>query len=186
MFVAPLHRIRGELWAWLGLREEWSDEAAPRRRRRRFSFRSSALTVHFGYLNYLEKPQMFRAEWAGGALSADDMHQAKSAGHPHWQFDALESSPSYAAEVKDLLVLLREATGAAASRDFIPGALAPEDHGEMTDARNRFSRLHFASAAAWWRPAPDNVHVHAPASVQELESWLRATVDYTLGELKRL
>jgi hypothetical protein len=60
--IAPLLHLQQGLWAWLGYREEWADER-PNRGVRRFSFRSSGLTIHFGWKNDLFKPQMFRAEW---------------------------------------------------------------------------------------------------------------------------
>ena len=184
-FVAPVHRIRGAFWAWLGFHEEW--DVRSRRGRPIFSFRSTSLTIHFGHVNNGEKPQMFRAEWDGGGRVAGDERQGRrDAAHPHWQFDALESLRSDETEAAELLSLLKEEVEADATRDFNPEDWARENNGDMTAARDGFSRLHFASAAAWWLPAPGNRHVHVPASVDELESWLAATVNYTVGELRRL
>lgn len=90
--IAPLMCLDRELWAWLGYREEW-DDADKASSGRRLSFRTVALTIHFGHRNDVKKPQMFRAEWAGWARwnGNDFSFQASDAAHPHWQFDALES-----------------------------------------------------------------------------------------------
>ena len=90
--VAPLVELRKGLWAWLGYREEW-DEERTNRSVRRFSFRSAGITVHFGFPSDVFKPQVFRAEWAGWTRwnGTDLSFQAGAAGHPHWQFDVLDS-----------------------------------------------------------------------------------------------
>ena len=90
--VVPLCSLGGDLWAWFSYREEWGG-ARPAGRARRFSFRSTGLTIYFGCRNSRYKAQMFRAEWAGWANwnGTDCCYQAGDAAHPHWQFDALES-----------------------------------------------------------------------------------------------
>lgn len=185
-FVAPLCRIRKGLMGWLGFREEWVRGTSGAARGGRMTFRLSAMTIHVGPPNSREKTQMFRAEWQGaGAGMAGSGDATRRPGHPHWQVDVLESFGDYENEAQKLLLLLRE-EGETIARDFQPANLFPEEDGEMMAVRNSFSRLHFASAAAWWRPAPDNGHVHVPASLSEIESWLRATLDYTVAELSRL
>ena len=176
-FVAPLRQLGGELWAWLGLREEWSADAS--RGSRRLTFHSSALTFHVGYRGAGSKPQMFRAEWAW----TDGGSESDGAGHPHWQIDALESLTGIEAEAE-----------AEAERLSVLGdtniSVAPAIPGRrltlIEELAGVFSRLHFASAASWWRPKPESHHIHAPACVRDLESWLQATVKYTHEELGRL
>ena len=116
--VAPLLHLQQGLWAWLGYREEWANER-PGRRMRRFSFRTIGMTVHFGWKNDVFKPQMFRAEWAGWARwgSANYGFQAADAGHPHWQFDALESLP--AIETVERARELREILDGVLSRSVL-------------------------------------------------------------------
>jgi hypothetical protein len=80
--VAPLLHLQRGLWAWLGYREEWQAENLSRGTRR-FSFRSIALTIHFGWKNDAFKPQMFRAEWPGWSEwgAGYSSFQAANAGH---------------------------------------------------------------------------------------------------------
>jgi hypothetical protein len=184
--VAPLLHLQRGIWAWLGYREEWNDER-PNRNIRRFSFRSTGLTIHFGLRNNLFKPQMFRAEWAGWAKwgGADYSFQAADAGHPHWQFDALDSLP--AAEVTERAAMLREilaGDGQLELRDFSPRLLNDEVRDVVT--MQKLSRIHFASAAAWWKLAPHNNHAHGPSSVADVECWVRKSLGYLNTELERL
>jgi hypothetical protein len=177
--IAPFLHLRQGLWAWLGYREEWDSER-PNRQLRRFSFRSSSLTVHFGWKNDLFKPQMFRAEWAGWAKwgGIDYCFQAANAAHPHWQFDALESLPD--ADAVERTAILRELLGTETTvREFNP-QLAQEDVRDLVTAQ-KLSRIHFASAAAWWKAAPHNDHAHGPTSEADVESWVRSSLDYCDG-----
>ena len=83
--VAPLLLLNGGMWAWIGLIQEWARERSLGRVAR-YSYRSTSLSVHLGFLNLQHKPQIFRAEWSGWA----DWHgrgfgpQAENAAHPHW------------------------------------------------------------------------------------------------------
>lgn len=186
-FLAPLREIRHGLVAWLGYREEWLEHASSRSARRRFSFRSSAVTIHIGARHSQDKPQLFRAEWQGLTPAAEHSHDAtKGPGHPHWQVDALESFGDYESQAQELWLLLKEEVEESAPKDFSPEAFLPTEHEEMMAVRNNLSRLHFASAAAWWRNVPENEHSHIPTSPNDIESWLRGTLNYTLGELHRL
>lgn len=187
-FVAPLLHLGNGLWAWLGFREEWERERSyggtPR-----YSFRAAGLTIHFGYRNTARKPQMFRAEWAGWARwnGADYGHQANDAGHPHWQFDAVEGlSDEREDESRDtLLAVLRSEADAAGPREFIPSGVEADVVREMVVSKE-VSRLHFASAATWWKPSPEDVHTHAPSAPRDIELWVSRTVDYVCSELSRL
>lgn len=189
VMVAPMLHLERGLWAWLGYREEWSGEP-PAGRVRRFSFRSAGLTVHFGYRNVRYKPQMFRAEWAGWARwdGTGYSYQAGDAAHPHWQFDALESlKRDDAAEraATFLSVLKSEEDEEETPRDFSPRGLSRSDVGDVIGVQE-LSRIHFASAAAWWKGAPNDVHAHAPSTVNDVQVWLRETLAYIVRELSRL
>lgn len=184
--VAPLIQLPQDLWAWLGYREEW-DEELPRKRNRKFSFRSVGLTIHFGLMYEEFKPQMFRAEWAGWAKwrGVDYSFQTAGAGHPHWQIDALDSLPEndLAEQVgilRDLLTVEPEIE----LHEFSP-QLRNADVRDAVSGQ-KFSKMHFASAAAWWKPMPHDEHAHGPANLTDVESWVQHAVDYVKLELKRL
>lgn len=187
--VAPLIRITKGVWAWLGLYEEWrfNRQVAGSRT---YAFRSLSMTIHFGSKFDILKPQMFRAEWAGFAVwaGADASFQAKNAGHPHWQFDALESLVSDKSEenANELLELIRgdEQGEAVEPAEFMPVS----DQQVIADAvsAQKLSKLHFASAASWWRSAPDDAHAHSPERAEQAAVWLERTIAYTKEELERL
>ena len=184
--VAPLRLLRQGLWAWLSYREQW-DHDHPIGGRRRFSFRSAGITVHFGWKFDEFKPQMFRAEWAGWAKwnGADHSFQAAAAGHPHWQFDALDSLPNEeAAERAAMLREIIEGDMGGAVRDFAP-QLPDEDIRDIVTSQ-KLSRMHFASAAAWWKAPPNDQHAHGPERVLDLQTWLRRSLWYLALELGRL
>ena len=185
-YVAPLIRLDGGLWAWIGFREEWDAGA---RRNEALIFRMAGLTVHFGYRNSTEKPQVFRAEWAGWARwkAGEWGHQAGSAGHPHWQFDALESirREEAAKRAETYLDVLRLEEQATEVRDFSPREMDDEEIREVVGVQE-LSRIHFASAAPWWKAAPKDAHAHSPRQLLDIERWFGKTLEYTLQELRRL
>ncbi len=186
VFVVPMLDLGDGMAAWLGYREEWSSEAAGKSRN--FSFRSSGVTIHFGYSGVEPKPQMFRAEWAGLVLVDKGYgYQAGDAGHPHWQFDAMESLA--AAEAGDDAAMYAEMIRAERVepelRDFaLPAAAIPEV--KAIASTRSVAAIHFASAAAWWRPTPDDAHAHHPGNVQQVRRWLSRTLDYLSAELRRV
>ena len=184
--VAPLLCLGQGLWVWLGYHEEWYGEQ-PNRRIRRYSFRSVGLSIHFGWRNNVFKPQMFRAEWAGWARwgGGDYRFQAGNAGHPHWQFDALDSitDDDHSQRAVELLRRLK-AEGEPEIRDFSP-QLSDVDVRDFVTSQ-KVSRIHFASAAAWWKSPPHGEHMHGPANLADIESWVRRSLDYIKLELERL
>ena len=184
--VAPVLPLGQGLWVWLGYREEWDEE--PRNRGiRRYSFRSVGLSIHFGLRNDAFKPQMFRAEWAGWARwgGHDYSFQAADSAHPHWQFDALDSLPDDNLSQRAAQLLSRLKTEAEPEiREFNP-QLSNVDVRDLVTAQ-KLSRIHFASAAAWWKPPPHDEHVHGPASLADIENWVRQCLDYIKLELDRL
>jgi hypothetical protein len=186
-WVAPLIQIGGGLWTWLGYREQWSPEP-PAGETKRFSFRSGGLTVHLGQRSSLQKPQIFRAEWAGWARwdRAEFGFQAGDAGHPHWQFDVLDSLRRDEAEERatTYLAVLKQEQDGESPPDFAPELDDQVIHDLISTAK--ISRMHFASAAAWWKPAPQDAHAHAPAKARDIQTWVDRTVSYVVSELARL
>ncbi len=187
VLVAPMISLGRGLWAWLGFREEW-DFDQEINGKKRLLFRTAGVTVYFGYRNMIDKPQIFRAEWAGWARwnGASFSHQAGEAGHPHWQFDAVDSlMPEGVAERAALaLEVLRKEEEAATPTAFSP-TISAEDVIDTVMSR-RLDRLHFASAASWWRSPPNGSHAHAPQSAAEIETWLTACLAYLTDEMARL
>lgn len=184
--VAPLLYLHGGLWSWLSYREEWDgDEGSSRTRK--LAFRTASITVYFGWRNDVFKPQMFRAEWSGWTRW-DGVHhsfQAGDAGHPHWQFDAFDSLLDQASAER--AALLRELLNDQAEgevQEFSP-QLANADVRDVVTSQ-KVSRIHFASAAAWWKPAPHDRHAHGPERLQDVQSWAQRSVRYLKGELEKL
>lgn len=186
-FVVPLLYLGKELWAWLGLQEEW--ESTKRGKSHQFEFRSIGLTVHFGYRNENTKPQIFRAEWSGWSKWIDSNYgfQAGDVGHPHWQYDALESlSAAYeSTRVEEDLARLEKDDDTVEIQEFEEGRISAANVEDEVKSR-KLSRIHFPSAAAWWTKAPNNLHTHAPASRTEIEKWASETLTYTVKELARV
>ena len=188
-YVAPLFGFSGGIWAWLGFYQEWEREGPAQGTRRKYSYRSTTLSIHLGFPNMRHKPQIFRAEWAGLAKWNGGTYgaQAGNAGHPHWQFDAIESLRRQETEelVCTYLAVLKQEADGAEARIFSPKAVQSEEIDDLVWATD-FSRIHFASVAPWWKDAPDDQHAYFPASVGEVEAWVQRTIGYTLEELGRL
>jgi len=174
--------LQGLLVAWLSYQENWRILAGRGKNR---EFRSASLSVYFGLENEAYKPQVFRAEWAGWAkwnAQAAASFQA-DAGHPHWQFDALESlAEDKSALRRQTLEVLRDPDDEEPVHEFDP---SPETVRDLVLAQG-LSRVHFPSAAAWWRPTPHNGHAFAPGNTIELRSWLTHTLRYLKTELAAL
>lgn len=186
VFVVPIMDLGRGLLAWLGYREEWSTDVAGKSRQ--FLFRSSSATIHFGFEGVEPKPQMFRAEWAGLVqVDKDWGFQAGDAGHPHWQFDAIESLAAAGSAQDAALIadLIREERPEPAVRDF---GLAVADIPEVKSVASSraTAAIHFASAAAWWQSHPGDAHAHHPKDVQQIHRWLSRTLAYILIELRRV
>lgn len=185
VFVVPAWKIDKSKKAWLGFREEWAI-AAPAGATKRFSFKSINLTIHFGAVGEAIKPQMFRAEWAGYAKWIGDNYsfQAGNAGHPHWQFDALDSfsekQPALVAQ--QYADAIRENDSPKSAVEFLPKTDLKSEVDYLKTAR-KLSRIHFASAAMWWKQ-PD--HSHSPENAKEIEVWLSSLIAYLSEELERL
>jgi hypothetical protein len=180
-FVVPFTDLgKDNLKSWLGFQEKWELVSA-----KIYSFHHVSLTVHFGYEGDIAKPQMFRAEWPGIRRWTSEKigFQSPGAGHPHWQFDALESTLNGDAEI-------RERTLARIRGDEVVADFQPESsHLNAISAAQKVSieRFHFASAAPWWQP---NAYVHpshmnAPADADAISRWVLECVSYMRQELDR-
>jgi hypothetical protein len=175
------------LWAWLGYREEWA--TITKGGAKRYRFRSLGATVHFGFKGHDPKPQIFRAEWAGVVPAAANKFdfQARNAGHPHWQFDAVDSllNPrdiDRAAEFAQILKAEQEESGL---QDFTPDAVEGTEIADVISSRS-VACMHFASAAPWWRSSGFKGHAHAPETPRQLRDWLKGTLSYVRQELDRV
>ena len=187
-YVAPLLCYAEGIWAWLGFYQEWASEPTVRKARQ-YSYRSTDLSIHFGFRSVRHKPQIFRAEWAGWASWNGHSYnqQAGNAGHPHWQFDGVGSLRPRDSEqlVRTYLEVLSGEAKTVEPQAFSPQGIKSSDINDIVGAKD-FSRLHFASVAAWWRKAPEDIHAHFPSSASHVEAWVKKTIDYTVEELDRL
>lgn len=127
---------------------------------------------------------MFRSEWACSTRPDREWSGLKGygAGQPHWHFDALDSIPKQQRRDRDILSGLR-AAGESKAREFEPQA--DVDVQEFVTGQ-KVSRVHFASAAAWWKPPPHGHHMHTPGKLADIETWVRHSLDYIKLELGRL
>lgn len=183
--VAPWIDLRGGLWAWLGYREEWNVRPG---NHPSFAFRTSSITVHFGFKAADPKPQMFRAEWAGPTLvDSQWMMQGGDAGHPHWQFDVLDSllAPAKVEEARAFADILRAEAEDATLKEFVGTGAAPREIETVVSVRS-LAALHFASAAPWWLKTPQDAHAHVPADPGQIRVWLAKTLGYVARELERV
>ncbi len=69
-------------------------------------------------------------------------------------------------------------------REFSP-QLPDADVRDVVTAQ-KLSRMHFASAAAWWKSAPHDEHAHGPVNPTDVENWVQRSLDYVTCELQRL
>lgn len=180
--VIPFTNVRrGELKSWLGLQEKWEQKS-----KNQFAFRYVSLTVHLGYPGEVSKPQIFRAEWPGIADwdSSGLGFQSPRAGHPHWQFDALVALRDQSTSVRQLSLSRLRSEGTPT--EFRGGEAKADILLDVT--YTAFERLHFASAAPWWRRNVSDiygVHMNAPSSAEDVARWILETVAYVKDELGR-
>ena len=184
--VAPLLDLGQGLWVWLGYHEEWHDERV-NNKIKKLSFKSARLSFYIGPRNNMNKPQMFRVEWAGWAKwdGPVSSFQAANAAHPHWQFDALDSLSNDENTQRAAQLLRRlKAEVDPEILEFSP-QLSDVDVRDIV-ATQKLDRIHFASAAAWWKPPPHDGHVHNPNEPTDIEKWVQHSLDYIKIELGRL
>lgn len=188
-FVLPLGPIssRGVPY-WTSYLEEWVLIE-----RSRYRFRAANLTFFLGRQGEARKAQLFRAEWPGYADwgGGEVTWQAAGAGHPHWQFDALQAYVSEETRQADVTRMLN-VLGVGGLEEFgsedatVISSLAFEDHDDIG-----WTQMHFASLAQWavdpWRGDIASVasHSHAPADVAEIRRWVTSVMYYARHELGR-
>jgi hypothetical protein len=175
--VIPLRKLHDDYLAWLGFREVWSQV----RDTQNFIFKAVGMTVYFGREGVVSKPQLFRAEWPGlyewsrGQIG----FQTEGAGMPHWQFDTPKlfecSQPQPEIEFEGSVIVEK-------------GVLSPPEDNDFAKAlRLATDRMHFASAAPWWRnnETADSAHVNAPSTLDGLNNWTVRCMRYIHQELGR-
>ena len=176
-FVAPLLELPKELVAWLGIQEVWDEVGA-----QRYIFHHLSLTVHFGFVGDPLKPQVFRSEWAGFRdwTGGGAGFQSPGSGHPHWQFD-LNSS------LRAISSMNREAPfeRAGHTEEFKVGGDEVDVLALVRCAT--LERMHFASAAPWWKAGTEayGSHMNAPMNEASLTNWLLESIRYLRQELGR-
>jgi hypothetical protein len=170
---------------WVAYREEWV--VIPRGK---YRFNAANLTFFHGPIGEA-KLQLFRAEWPGLAEWSEGKigWQAEGAGHPHWQFDALQAYVSADARQRDVGRLLEVlSTGGIEEfgADDLPAVreLAFGDEEEVA-----WTRMHFASLARWsslpWRGDAADIasHANAPDDPRDIRNWVTSVIYYAKHEL---
>jgi hypothetical protein len=180
-FAVPFTKLgRDDLKSWLGFNEKWELTS-----RNSYCFHHVSLTVYFGYEGNSIKPQIFRSEWPGIRRWTDEKigFQSPGAGHPHWQFDAVQSTLDVVTEVRTKS--LARLQGEEVTVDF-----SPQSPGADTIWAARcvsLENMHFASAAPWWQN-PTHIltpHMNAPSDADAILRWILACVSYMRQELER-
>jgi hypothetical protein len=169
--VVPLCPVNDEVFAWTGYREFWRKEGSEQN----FRFIEGGFTLHVGRPGELTKPQILRSEWIGRRNSAFD----NLAGHPHWQFDALESARSRPPNIRarfDDVAIEREAVEFGSEPDV--------SYVEDILFGLTIERMHLASAAMWWRQPGASV-AHPAETVADVDRWALACIAYLRQELVR-
>jgi hypothetical protein len=179
--VVPLATIRrGSLKFWLSFQEAWENISG-----NLYSFHHVSLTVYLGYEGELSKPQVFRSEWPGIRRWAGEQvgFQSPGAGHPHWQFDALQSTKDNDSKNKE--TSFARLVGSDSTTEFSPSTINED---VLIAARQvSLEKIHFASAAPWWKneEAGRELHMNAPENAESIFRWILASVTYIRQEIKR-
>lgn len=167
--VIPLCCVADDVFAWAGYREHWQREAGEHN----FRFTEGGFTLHVGRKGELDKPQILRSEWIGRRSGMF----GNGAGHPHWQFDVLESAR------RPVVEPARFAQDPVDPMEF-GSRRAEETFGESLLFGLTVERMHLASAAMWWHEP--SLPVARPAeSVAELDRWILGCVTYLRQEVLR-
>lgn len=169
--VVRLCGLSGEVFAWLGFREQWRRSG----KERKFRFVSAGFTFHTGRQGELRKPQMMRSEW----VSKRSREFRSHIGHPHWQVDVLDTIRQRARQIdSDIGYDSKLAVGEHFGRVDQSGQV-PRSFLNMP-----MERMHLANAAPWWQPQPVQI-AHSPASIAELDRWIVGCISYARQELMR-
>lgn len=162
--------LADDIFAWAGYREDWRTETGTQT----FSFVNAGFTVHVGRAGEVVKPQLLRSEWVGPR----DGGFTNLAGHPHWQWDALESVRARDTQSAPRFSAERNTT----AREF--GAATREVLEQDPLLSLTVERMHFASAALWWR-TPTPPVAHGAETVEDIDRWALGCLSYLRQELGR-
>jgi hypothetical protein len=174
----------------VGYLEEWEERPG----RRLLRFKAANLTFFITPPDDAPAIQLFRAEWPGlrewtrGVVG----YQSPGAGHPHWQFDALDhymSEEQRRASVRRVLSILQKPR--EAPEEFGPESLetATKLVVEEEAVDTSWTAFHFAAGARWpkqpWQGPgnPSEPHVWAPGDLMSIRQWVRSVVIYARQEL---
>lgn len=151
--------------------------------RRAYAFKSSNLKFIVSDTDPNSLPIQFRLEWAGRDPTAGFTFNGIGAAHPHWNFDANRSWIGQGGEVQVDL----EPQPQIVDLDLDDAeASVPIAH-SVQDGLNWFHKLHLP-ARANWNDALRQVHLeaegqqHDPASVVEIDNWVRSALRYLRHE----
>jgi len=169
---------------WLNWFQAWTVVA-----RNKWQYQTTGFTLFVETQDTLL--QIFRAEWAGvrGVNDDEPVFEASGAGHPHWQFDALEEWAALQAEERQRERVEQILSQALATEEFGEGGSG--ELGPSTVEHTRWTRMHFASFADWVALGWDGNrlrtrgHARGPATCHELNNWSASTLKYILQELNR-
>lgn len=169
--VVPLAALSEDVFIWAGYRELWQKQGSEQNLR----FVEGGFTLHLGRQGEMAKPQILRSEWVGRRSRAF----MDLAGHPHWQFDVLESARSI---VSTNSVRFGDPESLPPVTEFDSAAIS----GDGSDLLKGLTveSMHFSSAAMWWR-LPKTSVAHVPEKVTDVDHWILGCVAYLRQEAAR-
>lgn len=169
--VVPLVALNDDIYIWTGYREAWQKQGSEQNLR----FVEGGFTLHLGRQGEMTKPQVLRSEWVGRRSRAFvDM-----AGHPHWQFDVLESTRS----IIPTDPVRFDSLGSQPSVIEFDSTAIINDGSDLLKGLT-VEDMHFASAALWWR-LPTTSVAHLPETVADVDRWILGCVAYLRQEAAR-
>jgi len=169
--VVPLCCVSQDIFAWTSYREHWKKNTTEQN----FRFIEGGFTLHVGRIGERIKPQILRNEWVGPRGNGF----TNNAGHPHWQFDALESLRNTEQFPR---ARFGEADSPARAQEF--GEQPKLNEYEELPTGVTIERMHLASAANWWRE-PNVTIAHVPETVPEIDLWVLGCAAYMRQEVQR-
>lgn len=174
----------------VGYIEEWEERSGFRLLR----FRAANLTFFISPPDDAPAIQLFRAEWPGLREWTQGVvgHQSPDAGHPHWQFDALDHymlEEQRRGRLRRALGILRAPLGEPEEFGVAGLDTAADLVIEEETVDTSWTAVHFASAARWpqqpWPGpgSPSTPHVWAPENLVGIRGWVRSVIVYAREEL---
>jgi hypothetical protein len=176
----------------VGYAEEWEEQAGARP----YRFKASNLTFFMFPPDNAQPVQLFRAEWPGmrewtrGTVG----FQSPDAGHPHWQFDALNhymSREQRFARLRRTLDLLENRDDAPVDFDPLVSDTAADLTVEEESIDISWTAVHFVAGAKWpfvpWmgNGVATDTHILTPVELKNIRAWVTSVVIYTRDELSK-